>query len=150
MKAGWNRFLHGRSVEDENDNYGVSIFTNMTWRLIFLDDDIKVEMVSPPWNNFLRSLLRFVVVRSGHNEGPGRISFKSVFLNLRWLKEKKEDTRKKKFFNSVYINVGRRSLGICSQAFCRVFACADIYTAKRRTGLVLIFGAIFTTWVQFR
>jgi hypothetical protein len=72
-RAGWNRFLHGGSVEDEGDNYGVSILTSMTWRLLFPDGDIKVEVVSPPWNNFLRSLLVFIVVRSGHDEGLGRI-----------------------------------------------------------------------------
>ena len=43
-------------------------------------------------------------------------------------KKKKEDTRKKKFLNSAYMNVGRYSLDICSQAFCRVFACAVIHT----------------------
>jgi hypothetical protein len=32
-------------------------------------------------------------------------------------KKKKKDTRKKKFLNFAYINVGRLSLGICSQAF---------------------------------
>ena len=47
----------------------------------------------PSWNNFLRSLLRFVVVRSDHNEGLGRIC-RSVFLFLRWQKE--EDGRHKK------------------------------------------------------
>ena len=34
-KAGWNRFLHGGSVEDEDDNYGVSILIGMTWILYF-------------------------------------------------------------------------------------------------------------------
>jgi len=81
--AGWIRFLHGGSVEDEGDNYDVSIFIGMaTWRLLFPDGDIKAEMVSLPWNNFLRSLLRFIVVRSGHDDGLGRISFISVFLIL--------------------------------------------------------------------
>jgi hypothetical protein len=47
--AGWNRFLHGGSVEDEDNNYGVSILTGTTtWRLLFPDGDIKAEMVSPP------------------------------------------------------------------------------------------------------
>ena len=88
-RAGWNRFLHGGSVEDEGDNCGVSILTSiMTWRLFFLDGDIKEEMVSSLWNNFLRSLLRFIVVRSSHDEGLGRISFTSVFLILQWQKEK--------------------------------------------------------------
>ena len=86
-RAGWNRFLRGGSVEDEGDNYGISILTNMTWRLLFSDSDIKAEMVSPPWNNFVRSLLCFVVVRSRHDEWLGRISFRSVFLILRWQKE---------------------------------------------------------------
>jgi hypothetical protein len=27
---GWNRFLHGGSVEDEGDNVGISIFIDMT------------------------------------------------------------------------------------------------------------------------
>jgi hypothetical protein len=84
-RAGWNRFLHG-------DNYSVSILTGiMTWRLLFLGGDIKAEMVLPPWNNFLRSLLRFIVVRSGHDEGSRRISFTSIFLILRWYKEEEEE-----------------------------------------------------------
>jgi hypothetical protein len=44
-------------------------------------------MMSPPCNNFLRSLLQFVMVRFGHNEGIGRIIFRLVFLTLRWQKE---------------------------------------------------------------
>jgi len=43
-------------------------------------------MISPPWNYFLLSL-RFVVVRSDHNEGLWRISFRSVVLILLWQKE---------------------------------------------------------------
>ena len=83
-RAGWNRFLHGGSVEDDGDNYDVNILIGLTtWRLLFSDGDIKAEMVSPPWNNFLRSLLRFIVVRSGHDEEPVRISFRSVLLILR-------------------------------------------------------------------
>jgi hypothetical protein len=80
---GWK--THGGSVEDEDDNVGVSIFIDMTtWRLLFSDDGIKTEMMSPPWNNFLQSLLRFVVIKSGHDGGLGRIIFRSVFLTLRW------------------------------------------------------------------
>ena len=86
-RARWNHFLHGGSVEDEGYNYDVSILTGMTCRFLFSDGDIKAEMVSPPWNNFLRPLLRFIVVRSGHDEGLERISFRSVFLILRWQKE---------------------------------------------------------------
>jgi hypothetical protein len=58
---------------------------------LFSDGDIKAEIVSPPWNNFLRSLLCF---RSGHNEGLGRINFRSVFLILRWQKEEEERHQK--------------------------------------------------------
>jgi hypothetical protein len=83
-RVGWNRFLYDGSVEDEGDNYGVSILTSRTWKLLFSDDDIKTEMVSPPWKNFLRSLLRFIVVRSGHDKGLVRVSFRLLFLILRW------------------------------------------------------------------
>ena len=83
--AEWNRFLHDGFIEDEGDNYTVSNFTGMTiWRLLFPDVDIEAEMVSPSCNNFVRSLLRFIVVRSSHDEGLGRIFFRSVFLILRW------------------------------------------------------------------
>jgi hypothetical protein len=50
--------------------------------------------MSPLWNNFLRSLLHFIVVRSDHNERLRRISFRSIFLILRWQKE--EQGRHKK------------------------------------------------------
>jgi hypothetical protein len=83
-----NHFLHDGSIEDEDGNCDVSILTNMTWRHLFPDGDIKTEMMSPPWNNLLRSLLCFIVVRSGHDEGLERLSFRSVFLILQWQKEK--------------------------------------------------------------
>jgi hypothetical protein len=70
-------------VEDEGDNVVNSFLGLTTWRLGFPDSDIKAEMMSPSWNNFLRSLLRFAVIRSDHDEGPGRIIFRSVFLILR-------------------------------------------------------------------
>jgi hypothetical protein len=93
---GWNRLLYGGSIEDEGDNIGVSIFINMTtWRLLFLDGNIKAEMMSPPWNNFLQSLLRFVVVRSDYDEGLGRIILRSVFLTLRWQKEEERHQKEK-------------------------------------------------------
>ena len=84
--AGWIRPLHGGSVEDEGDT-DISNFINLTtWRFGFPGGDIKVEMMPPLWNNFLRSLLRFVVVRSDHNEGLGRIC-RLVLLFLQWQKE---------------------------------------------------------------
>jgi hypothetical protein len=65
-------FLHGGSIEDGDDNYDVIILTSMmTWRLLFPDGDIETKMVSPPWNNFLWSLLRFVVVRSATTKDQG-------------------------------------------------------------------------------
>ena len=76
------------SVEDKGDNYGVNNFLGMTTCIFFFpNDDIKEVMMSPLWNNFLRFFLHFVVVRSGHDEGLGRISFRSVFTILRWQKE---------------------------------------------------------------
>jgi hypothetical protein len=41
---GRNHFLYNGSVENKDDNYGVSILTDTTtWRLLFLDCDIKAE-----------------------------------------------------------------------------------------------------------
>jgi hypothetical protein len=40
-------------------------------------------------------------------------------------------------------------LGICSQAFCQVFACVVIHIAKRRTSWFWDLE-LFTAWVQFR
>ena len=93
-------------MKDEGDN-GVSNFLDLTtWRLDFSDGDIKAEMMSPPRNNFLRSLLHFVVVRSYYDKGLGRISLPlkqitgielgksdqfSFFFGGR--RKKKEDTR---------------------------------------------------------
>jgi hypothetical protein len=47
--VGWNRFFHGDAIEDEGYNYGVNNLIGMTtFRLFFLDGDIKMEMMSPP------------------------------------------------------------------------------------------------------
>jgi hypothetical protein len=90
---GWNRLLHDDSVEDEGDNFSISIFFDMmTWRLLFSDCGIKTEMMSQPWNNFLH----FVVVRSSHDEGAERIIFRSVFLTLRWQKEEEGRHQKRR------------------------------------------------------
>jgi hypothetical protein len=95
---GWNCLFHGDSVEDEGDNFGVNIYIDMTtWRLLFLDGDINAKMMSSPWNNFFRSLLRFVVVRSSHDEELGRIIFRSVFLTLRWHRQEEERHQKEEF-----------------------------------------------------
>ena len=140
--AGWIRLLHGGSVEDEGDTDVNNFIDLTTWRFGFPGGDIKVEMMPPSWNNFLRSLLRFVVVRSDHNEGLGRLC-RSVFLFFGGRKKKTEDTRKKKFLHFACRSVGRHSLGFCSRVCCqvfacarRVFACAAFYT-KRHIGLEL-------------
>jgi hypothetical protein len=44
------------------------------------------------------------VVRSGHNEELERINFRLVFLVFFGGRNEKEDTKKKKFLNSVYMN----------------------------------------------
>jgi hypothetical protein len=46
-RVGWNCFFHGSFVEDADNNYGVGILTGFrTWRLLFLDGNVKTEMVS--------------------------------------------------------------------------------------------------------
>jgi len=119
-----------RSLEDEDDNYVISILTGMTWRFLFSDGDINAEMVSPSWNNFLRSLLRFIVVRSGHDEGLGNINFRSVFLILRWQKEKgryqKEEVSQFRLHECWPSFVGHLfsdflpSLYLCGHPYCKV------------------------------
>jgi hypothetical protein len=52
-------------------------------------------MMSSPWNNFLQSLLRFIVVRSSHNKELGRIIFRLVILTLQWQKEEEEGWHQK-------------------------------------------------------
>jgi len=79
-----------------DNNYGVGVLIGLTtWRLLFPGGDIEVEMVSLLWSNFLRSLLHFIVVISGHDEGLGRINFRSVFLILWWHKEEEEGRHQK-------------------------------------------------------
>jgi hypothetical protein len=63
-------------VEDEDDNYSASSFIGMmTWRLFFLDGGIKAEMMSLSSNNFLKSFLHFLMVRSSYDEGLGKNKF---------------------------------------------------------------------------
>jgi len=80
----WNRLFHSGFVEDKDDNFSIDIFIDITtWRLLFPDGGIKAEMMSLPWNNFLQPLLRFIVVRSSHNEGLGRIIFRLVLFRCK-------------------------------------------------------------------
>ena len=82
----WIGSLHSGSDEGGGGIYSVNnFFGATTWRIRFPDAVIEAGMVPPSWNNFLRPLLRFVAVRSDHNEGPERI-YRPVFLFLRWHK----------------------------------------------------------------
>ena len=142
--AGWIRLLHDGSVEDEGDT-DVNNFINLTtWRFSFLGGDIKVEMMPPSWNNFLRFLLRFVVIRSDHNEGLGRIC-RSVFFFFGGRKKKTEDGRHKKeevfplrlqecwppfvgfLFSSLLPGVCLCTLSVC--------LCSLLYEASYRSGV---------------
>ena len=140
--AGWIRLLHGGSVEDDGDTDVNNFIDLTTWRFGFPGGDIKVEMMPPSWNNFLRSLLHFVVVRSNHNDFRGEYADQSFFF-FGGRKKKTEDTRKKKFLHFACRSVGRHSLGFCSRVCCRVFACARrvfacaAFYTKRHIGLEL-------------
>jgi hypothetical protein len=90
----------------------------------------------PLWNNFLMSLLRFVVVISNHDEGLGKISSRSVYLILGW--QKKEVGRHEK--EEVYelclqecwqLFVGHLFIGLLPSFF---FLCGDPYEASYRFG----------------
>ena len=58
-------------------------------------------MMSPPWNNFLRIVLCFVVVRFDHDERLGIISFRPIFLILWW---QKEEGRHKKEVSQLHLH----------------------------------------------
>jgi hypothetical protein len=58
--------------------------TSLAWRhedFRFSDGNIKAEMMLPSWNNFHRSLLHFVAVRSDHDEGLLRINMSLKPIN---------------------------------------------------------------------
>jgi hypothetical protein len=65
----------------------------MTWKLFFPDGDIKAEMMSAPWNNFLRTLFGFGVVRSSYDEELGRISFSSIHSSVEERRRKIQEIR---------------------------------------------------------
>lgn len=71
-EVGWIRSLHDNFDEDGGNNCGVNNFHGIkTWTIRFQDDDIKVGIMLPQRNNFLRYLLCFVVVGSDHHRhGP--------------------------------------------------------------------------------
>ena len=107
-EIGWIGSLHGGSDEG-GGIYGVGNFLGATaWRIRFPGGVIEAGMVPSSWNNFLRSLLRFVVVRSNHGEGLVRISLSSELMSIslgsdrlgsvsllhRWQKEEEERHKK--------------------------------------------------------
>jgi len=88
-RAGWNRFLHDGSVEDGATTTASA--SSPVWRhgdFYFRTTTSRRRWCRRHGIIFLWSLLRFIVVRSGHDEGLGNINFRSVFLILRWQKEK--------------------------------------------------------------
>ena len=105
----WLGSLNGGSDEGGGCIYSVgNLFGVTTWRIRFPDGVIEAGMVPSSWNNFLRPLLRFVVVRSNHGERLVRISLSlelmsfslgsdilgSVSLLHRWQKEEEERRKK--------------------------------------------------------
>ena len=133
-EIGWLGSLHSGSDEGGGGIYGVGNFLGATtWNIRFPDGIIEVRMVPSSWNNFLRPLLRFVVIRSNHDEGLVRINLSSKLMSIslgsnrlgsvsllhRWQKEEEERCKKKKFILiPAYRDVGCRSLGACSQPTC--------------------------------
>jgi hypothetical protein len=79
-EIGWLGSLHDGSDEGCGDIYAVGTLVEVTtWRISFPDGDIVLGMVPSSSNNFLWSLLYFIVVRSNHGERLVRIS---LSLNL--------------------------------------------------------------------
>ena len=118
-EIGWLGSLHGGSDEGGGGIYGVHNFLGAaTWRIRFLDGVIEAGMVPSSWNNFLRPLLRFAVVRSNHGEGLVRISLSSKLMSIgfgsdrlgsvsplhRWQKEE-EERRKKEEEDCAHYNL---------------------------------------------
>lgn len=68
--------IHGDSDEGNGYNYDVDNFISLTTRKNrFLDADVEAGMMLLSWNNFLRPLLHFAVVRSSYDETLLRIFF---------------------------------------------------------------------------
>ena len=86
-------------------------------------------MMSPSWNNFLQSLLRFVVVRSGHDKELGKIILRLVFLILRWQNEEgryqKEEVSQLRLHECLPSFIGHLLLGLlpsiylCGHPYCK-------------------------------
>ena len=125
-EIGWLESLHGGSEEGGGGIYSVgNLLGATTWRIRFPDCVIEAGMVPSSWNNFLRPLLRFAVVRSNHGEGLVRISLSSKLMSIslgsdrlgsvsllhRWQKEEEERRKKEEE------NCNRSSLRRCWSPF---------------------------------
>ena len=132
----WLGSLNGGSDEGGGGIYSVgNLLGATTWKIKFPNGVIETGMVPSSWNNFLRPLLRFAVVRSNHGEWLVRINLSSKLMSIslesdrlrsvsllhRWQKEEEEKRKKEKedcARCSLQEDVGRRSLGACSQPAC--------------------------------
>ncbi|CAL5076055.1 unnamed protein product [Urochloa decumbens] len=160
-EIGWFGFLHGGTNEGGDGIYGVDNFLGAkTWRFRFPDGDIEAGMVPSSWNNFLRPLLRFVVVRSNHDErlvrrslSPEMMSISlgsdrlgSVSLLHRWQNEEEERRKKEEK------DCARSSLQECwSPFFGRLFSacllsvclCGLLFDLLHsRKGLLLVYELV--------
>ena len=82
-EIGWLQSLHGGSEEGGGGIYSVgNLLGATTWRIRFPDGVIKAGMVPSSWNNFLRPLLRFVMVRSNHGKGLVRVSLSPELMSI--------------------------------------------------------------------
>lgn len=64
-EVGWIWDFHGGFDEDDGNNDDINKFLRMvTWRIRFLVDGIKMGKMPSSSNNFLRSLLCFIIFRS--------------------------------------------------------------------------------------
>ncbi|KAG2604535.1 hypothetical protein PVAP13_4NG070290 [Panicum virgatum] len=75
-------------------------------------------MVPSSWNNFLRPLLHFAVVRSNHGEGLVRISLSSKLMSIGFGSKEEEERRKKEEENCARSNLQ----GCWSPFFGRLFS----------------------------
>jgi hypothetical protein len=79
----WICSLHSGFDEDDHGDDNISNFFRMpTWRTKFPNGDIKVCIMLPSWNKFLRSIFYSVVVSPENNKGLVRINLplKSILI----------------------------------------------------------------------
>lgn len=71
--------FNGGGIYDASNLLGAS-----AWKFRFPDGDTEAEIVPSSWNDFLRLLFRFVVIRSNHDERLVRLNmfFKVMAISL--------------------------------------------------------------------